>query len=144
AEEAERMAATARETGRTLVEAFHWRYHPLAVRMRAIVAGGELGRIRHLEAWFCFPVPSRRDIRWQWHLAGGSLMDAGCYPISMLRHLAAADPAAPASEPEVVRARAWLRSPQVDRRFEAELRWPDGRTGRIGCGLLTGTILRIS
>ena len=58
--------------------------------------------------------------------------------------MAAADPAAPASEPEVVQARAWLRSPQVDRRFEADLRWPDGRTGRVVCGLLTGTIVRTS
>jgi predicted dehydrogenase len=144
AEQAERMAAAARETGRTLVEAFHWRYHPLAERMRAVIAGGELGRVRHLEAWFCFPMIFPNDIRWRWDLAGGSLMDAGCYTISMLRHLAAADPAVPAAEPEVVRARAWLRSPQVDRRTEAELRWPDGRTGKLVCGLLTGTIVRTS
>jgi predicted dehydrogenase len=144
AAEAERMAAAARETGRVLMEAFHWRYHPLAERMRAVIAGGELGRVRRLEATFCFPILSPRDIRWSWDLAGGSLMDAGCYPISMLRHLAAADPQAAPAEPEVVSARAWLRSPQVDRRTEAELRWPDGRTGRITCGLLTGTILRLS
>lgn len=144
AAEAERMAATARETGRTLVEAFHWRYHPLAERMRAVVAGGELGRLRHLEAWFCFPMIFPNDIRWRWDLAGGALMDTGCYTISMLRHLAAADPAVPASEPTVTSARAWLRTPQVDRRFEAALRWPDGRTGRIVCGLLTGTIVRTS
>ncbi len=144
AAEAERMAAAARETGRTLVEAFHWRYHPLAERMRAVVAGGELGRLRHLEAWFCFPMIFPNDIRWRWDLAGGALMDTGCYTISMLRHLAAADPAVPASEPTVTSARAWLRTPQVDRRFEAALRWPDGRTGRIVCGLLTGTIVRTS
>ncbi|HSJ97142.1 MAG TPA: Gfo/Idh/MocA family oxidoreductase [Myxococcota bacterium] len=144
AEEAEQMAAAARETGRILVEAFHWRYHPLAGRMRAVIAGGELGRLRHLEAWLCFPMLFPNDIRWRWDLAGGSLMDTGCYTISMLRHLASADPEVPASEPEVTSARAWLRSPQVDRRLEAELRWPDGRTGRIVCGLLTGTIVRTS
>jgi len=144
ADEAVRMAEAARETGRTLVEAFHWRYHPLAERMRATIAGGELGRVRRLEAWFCFPMLFPNDIRWRWDLAGGSLMDAGCYTVSMLRHLAAADPALPASEPEVTSARAWLRSPQVDRRVEAELRWPDGRTGRLVCGLLTGTLLRSS
>lgn len=142
--EAERMAAAARETSRTLVEAFHWRYHPLAERMRAIVASGELGRVRHLEAWFCFPMILPGDIRWRWDLAGGSAMDTGCYPISMVRHLAAAEPAVPAAEPEVTSARAWLRSPQVDRRLEASLRWPDGRSGRIVCGLLTGTIVRAS
>ena len=43
AEEAERMADVADETGRVLVEAFHWRYHPLAARMRSIVESGDLG-----------------------------------------------------------------------------------------------------
>jgi len=144
ADEAVRMAEAARETGRTLVEAFHWRYHPLAERMRAAIAGGELGRVRHFEAWFCFPMIFPNDIRWRWDLAGGALMDTGCYTISMLRHLAAADTGAPESEHTVTGARAWLRSPQVDRRVGADLRWPDGRTGRIVCGLLTGTIVRIS
>ena len=37
------MAATAAETGRVLIEAFHYRYHPLAARMKEIVDGGELG-----------------------------------------------------------------------------------------------------
>ena len=144
AEEAERMAEAARESGRLLVEAFHWRYHPLAERMRAVIAGGELGRLRHLEASFCFPMLLPNDIRWRWDLAGGSLMDTGCYPISMVRHLAMADPSAPWVEPEVASARAWLRSPQIDRRLEAELRWPDGRTARIVCGLLAGEVLRLS
>ena len=36
AEEAERVAAVARASDRVLVEAFHWRYHPLAERMIAL------------------------------------------------------------------------------------------------------------
>jgi len=139
AEEAERMAAAARESGRVLVEAFHWRYHPLADRMREILASGELGRIRHLEAWLCFPMLPPGDIRWRLDLAGGALMDAGCYPVSMVRHLAKATD--PSSEPEVLGARSWLRSPGVDRRTEAELRFSDGRTGKIGCSMLSRTLL---
>ena len=139
ADEAERMAAAARESGRVLVEAFHWRYHPLAARMREILASGELGRVLHLEAWLCFPMLSPRDIRWRLELAGGALMDAGCYPVSMVRHLAKATDAG--CEPEVVSARAWLRSPQVDRRTEAELRFADGRSARIGCSMLSRTLL---
>src|SRR5512143_3841429 len=53
AAEAERMAAVAQQTGRVLVEAFHWRYHPLAARMRAILDSGELGTLRHIETHFC-------------------------------------------------------------------------------------------
>ena len=137
--EAERLAAAARESGRVLVEAFHWRYHPLAERMRAILQSGEIGGVRHLEAWLCFPMLSPGDIRWRLDLAGGALMDAGCYPVSMVRHLAKATD--PAGEPEVVRARSWLRRPEVDRRTEAELRFADGRTGKIGCSMLSQTLL---
>jgi len=136
AEEAERMAEVARETGRKLVEAFHWRYHPLAARMKAILASGAIGKPRRYEAWFAIPLFMRGDIRWRHDLAGGALMDTGCYPISMVRHLAEA-------EPEVVSARSWLRAPEVDRRTEAELRFSDGRTAKIGCSMWSRTVFRV-
>ena len=136
AEEARRMAAAAERAGRVLVEAFHWRYHPLAARMREIVDSGALGRVHHVEASFCFPLPMPGDIRWRLDLAGGATMDAGCYPVSMVRFLAGA-------EPEVVSAEARLFRPEVDRWMRAELRFPDGRTGRITCSLLSSTLLRI-
>ncbi len=37
AREAERMAEAAEKTGLVLAEAFHYRYHPLAARMREII-----------------------------------------------------------------------------------------------------------
>src|SRR2546427_7948192 len=40
AAEAETVASVAARTGRVLMEAFHYRYHPLAERMRAIVESG--------------------------------------------------------------------------------------------------------
>ncbi|MCU0668585.1 MAG: Gfo/Idh/MocA family oxidoreductase [Myxococcota bacterium] len=134
--EAARMAEAARETGCALVEAFHWRYHPLATRMQAILASGAIGAPRHYEAWFAIPLVMRGDIRWRLDLAGGALMDTGCYPISMVRHLAGA-------EPEVVSAKALLRAPGVDRRVEAELRFADGRTAKIGCSMWSSTLLRV-
>ena len=92
AEEAERMAKAATNAGRVLVEAFHWRYHPLADRMREIVTSGELGPIRHVEASFCVPMIRRGDIRYRWDLGGGATMDLGCYAINMVRTLAGAEP----------------------------------------------------
>jgi predicted dehydrogenase len=136
-QEAERMAAAAHRTGRVLVEAFHWRYHPLATRMRAIIDGGELGRVRHVEAHMCIPLPLPRDIRYRLDLGGGATMDTGCYSISIIRFLAGA-------EPEVMHAEARLSSPGVDRAMAAEFRFPDGSTGRITCSLLSTALLRIS
>jgi predicted dehydrogenase len=137
ADEAAEMAAAAREAGRTLVEAFHWRYHPLAARMREVVDGGELGAIRHVEAHMCIPLLRPGDIRYRLDLAGGATMDVGCYTVSVVRFLAGA-------EPEVVRAEARLASPEVDRWMAADLRFADGRTGRIVCSLLSTTLLRLS
>ena len=45
AKEAEAVAAVAARTGLVVMEAFHYRYHPLAQRMRDIVDSGELGTI---------------------------------------------------------------------------------------------------
>jgi predicted dehydrogenase len=137
AAEAETMAAAAARSGLVLMEAFHYRYHALFGRMREIVGGGELGDIRHLEASFCIPLLRRDDIRWRRELAGGALMDTGCYVVHLLRHLAGA-------EPEVVSARAaWTRG-GVDRWLTADLRFPGGRTARFTCALLSVAGVRLS
>jgi predicted dehydrogenase len=135
--EAGTMAAAARRTGLVLAEAFHWRYHPLAERLRDIVRSGEIGALRHVEGHMCVPIFDGRDIRYQLSLAGGATMDCGCYVISMLRFLTSA-------EPEVVSARASLRFPGVDRKMVAELLFPEGLTGRVVCSLLSPVVLRIT
>jgi len=137
AAEAERMADAARQSGRILMEAFHWRYHPLAERMKAIVDSGELGKVRHIEAHLRIPLLLPGDIRYRLDLAGGALMDTGCYAVSIVRYLAGA-------EPEVVRAEARLSSPGVDRMMTADLRFADGRTGRVTCSLFSAILLRAS
>jgi len=138
ASEAQQMADVARETGRALVEAFHWRYHPLATRVKEVLASGAIGAPRHYAATFGFPIGlMRNDIRWSWELAGGALMDAGCYTVSMVRHLAEA-------EPEVESAEALLWSPQVDRRMDARLRFADGRTAAITASMWSRTLLKMA
>jgi predicted dehydrogenase len=136
ASEAEQMVEAAERSGKVVVEAFHYRYHPLAQRMKEIVTSGELGAIRHIETWMCFPLPLFNDIRYRYDLAGGALMDAGCYAVNMLRLLAG-------SEPEVISAQAKLASPQVDRAMRAEMRFADGSAGRVTCSMWSKDILHI-
>jgi predicted dehydrogenase len=135
AAEATQMAEAAQRTGRVLTEAFHWRYHPLAARMREVVQT-ELGEIRHIEATLCFPLPFPNDIRYSWELAGGAMMDAGCYTVNMVRWLSGA-------EPEVVSAAAKLARPKVDRYMRAELRFPGGRTGLVTASLFSARLVTI-
>lgn len=136
ASQAREVAAAAQRADRVLMEAFHWRYHPMARRMVEIVAGGELGDIRRVEAEMCIPLPLLRDIRYQLDLAGGAVMDVGCYAISLARHLAG-------EQPEVRSARATLLRPGVDRAMDAELSFPSGAGGRIRCSLLSRRLLSI-
>jgi predicted dehydrogenase len=134
--EAERMAAAAEETGRVLVEAFHWRCHPLAARMREVVRSGVLGELRRVEAALCIPYLLPGDIRYRFDLAGGATMDTGCYAINMVRFLAEA-------EPSVVAADVRRSSPDVDRWMRAELSFADGRSGQVECSLCSAKLLSV-
>jgi predicted dehydrogenase len=133
--EAIEVADAASSSGLVVMEAFHYRYHPLARRMLDVVAG-ELGRLRHVEAALCFPLPRFSDIRYQFDLAGGATMDAGCYPINCIRLLGQ-------DEPAVVSARAKLHGPAVDRAMVADFRFPGGATGRISTSLWSGQLVRL-
>jgi predicted dehydrogenase len=137
ASEARQVAEAAEVSGLVVMEAFHYRYHPLFARVLAIVASGEIGTVEHIDAAMCFPLPRPSDIRWQLELAGGATMDAGCYAIHMLRHLAG-------DEPRVVTARAKLARPGVDRAMRADFVLPGSRTGRITASMLSSDILKMS
>jgi predicted dehydrogenase len=128
AKEAEEVAAVATRTGLVVMEAFHYRYHPLAQRMLHIVESGELGAVERIETALCFPLPKFSDIRYQYDLAGGALMDVGTYAVHMARLLGR-------EEPAVASATAKLRTPNVDRAMRAELKFPSGHTGRITCSM---------
>jgi predicted dehydrogenase len=134
AEEAASVAEAARRSDRVVMEAFHYRYHALTTRMLEILNSGELGDITTMEAWLCFPVVQANDIRWDFHLAGGALMDAGCYTVHLLRTLAG-------SEPKVSSATAKTRRAGVDRLLTAELAFPGGCTGLITASLLSRRVL---
>jgi len=135
AEEAEEMAKVARETGLVLSEAFAYRYHPLTARGKEIIASREIGKVQHIDAQFSFLLPSPNNIRFKYELAGGALMDTGCYPVSLIRHIAEA-------EPTVEHAEARLFAPQVDHNMTADFSFADGRTAHLECGMLSPKLFR--
>src|SRR4051812_15214615 len=134
--EAREVADAAATSGLVVMEAFHYRYPPLAERMRAIVHGGELGEIRAVQTAMCFPLPRFSDIRYNFDLAGGATMDAGCYAVHCLRLLGP-------GEPEVVSATAKVRDPRVDRAMVAHFRFPTGATGRIEASMWSRSLLKM-
>jgi predicted dehydrogenase len=135
AQEAREMEAAAQANDRVLCEAFHYRYHPLAARIKQIVTSGQLGQIQEMEAHLNTNVLNPRDIRFSFPLGGGALMDTGSYTVNLLRYLAGA-------EPRVVSARARCLTPQIDRWMEAELEFPGGVSARLTCSILSSIIFR--
>ncbi len=135
--EAEHIAGLAAQTDLVVMEAFHYRYHPVAARMREIAQSGELGELRRIETSMCIPLPLPNDIRYRYDLGGGAVMDVGCYAIHMNRVVAG-------SEPTVVSATARLAKPKVDRWMRAELRYSDGLSGTMTCALWSSSLLKIS
>ncbi|MEE6177964.1 Gfo/Idh/MocA family protein [Mycobacterium sp. 050134] len=137
AAEAREIAGLAEDSDRVVMEAFHYRYHPLTLRAEEIIASGELGRLLRVEAAMCFPLPKFSDIRYNYSLAGGATMDAGCYAVHMVRTFGG-------STPEVIWARAKTRNPRVDRAMTAEVVFDGGHTGRIRCSMWSSRLLQIS
>jgi len=135
AEEAQEMAAVAHQTGRVLSEAFAYRYHPLTAKVKEIIKSGEIGDVRHIAAQFSFLLPLTNNIRFKYDLAGGALMDCGCYPVSLIRYIAEA-------EPVVEHAEARLFASQVDHNMKADLSFADGRTAHLECGMLSPKLFR--
>jgi predicted dehydrogenase len=112
-EEAAAMAQVAKSEGLILMDAFHYRYHPLFKTAKRIYDDGSLGEIQEVSAIFSIAgTPSNDDIRMNYETAGGVTMDIGCYPISWLRHLTG-------QEPEVVSATAETGPKYVDLMLEA-------------------------
>ena len=123
ADEAREMAAVGDETGLVLIEAFHYRYHPVFQRALEIVDSGVLGKLHHIDARFTVGTPPGNNIRMILETGGGATMDMGCYPISWLRHITR-------QEPKVVAATAVEGDPQIDLRLDVEYEFADGLTAK--------------
>ena len=133
--EGQRILEVERATGLPLIEAWHYQYHPIAQRVRQILASGMLGKLRTIESRFNVPgkwvTAGSENIRFKYELAGGATMDPGCYCVDMLRF-------ATGEEPVVTSAKGKLIFPDVDVHMEAELVFPSGLKGRLEASLDDG------
>ncbi|MBN9178184.1 MAG: Gfo/Idh/MocA family oxidoreductase [Microbacterium sp.] len=87
--ETERVLAAADAAALPLVEAFKYRFGPFPDLLRDLVASGTLGEITEVETSIGFAAD--RGIRRLFDpaLAGGAILDAGCYPVSLAVGVAA-------------------------------------------------------
>ena len=62
------------------------------MRAKNLIDSGEIGVLKTIQSSFSFFDDDSKSIVNQKKLGGGSLMDIGCYPISIARYLFGAEP----------------------------------------------------
>jgi predicted dehydrogenase len=133
---AREITAAAVSTGRVCMEAFHWRYHPMAARIREILDSGGLGPIQSVNAVFDVFIRPEDDVRQSYELCGGALMDLGCYPVQWARFVM------PGQEPRVLSARMQQGRPNVDIDTVILAEYPNGVPVRLATKMSEGTQFR--
>ena len=89
----EQMIAAAKKSGRLLMEAFMYRFHPQTSKIKELVTQGTIGEVRIVRAAFGFPLNQEvPNVRLVEKLTGGCLMDVGCYCVNAIRNLLGEEP----------------------------------------------------
>src|SRR5262245_10508651 len=85
------MIAAAREHDVFLMEGLMYRCHPQIQKLSTLIQGKVIGEVIRIRSAFGFrAAPDRRSRLFDHALAGGSIMDIGCYPVSAARLVAGA------------------------------------------------------
>lgn len=92
AEEAQRMVGAALENSVVLMEAFMYRHSERFAKIRDLIHGGRLGKIRLIQSSSSFSLDNPDDIRLSPDLGGGALYDLGCYCVNIQRLLVGREP----------------------------------------------------
>jgi D-xylose 1-dehydrogenase (NADP+, D-xylono-1,5-lactone-forming) len=80
--EVREMAAVSGATGRLLVEASWYRWHPRVRLAQEVLRAGRIGAVRHVSAGFTFAGQLAGNYRLDVDRGGGALYDVGCYAVS--------------------------------------------------------------
>lgn len=124
-EEVDRMIDASRRTGRVLAEGFMYLHHPQTKLVGEYVHSGRLGDITLVRAMFSFILGNRStNIRLNPGFGGGSLWDAGIYPISYAQYIMK-------DLPHSVAGQQWLGETGVEENFFGQLNYADGRVAQI-------------
>jgi predicted dehydrogenase len=129
AAEAEEMFDAAQRAGKVLIEAFMYRSHPQTLAVVEAVRSGMIGELKLIRTSFCYR--SRRidgNIRFNRALAGGGLMDVGCYCINFSRFFAG-------GEPSSIDVTGHVHESGVDDLAVGTLKFPNGVFASFTCGM---------
>ncbi len=131
--DAQRMFDAARANGVMLLEAYPYYFQPQTGRLLALLHSGAIGTVTSVQAAIGFTLRDpASNIRLKPELGGGALLDAGCYPLSLINLVMGQTP---------VRVQAHARwangnvKSGVDIAMAATLTYADGRHAQLMCAM---------
>lgn len=145
--EADAVFHAARKAGTFAAEAFMYRLHPQTLKLVELIKSARIGEVRHIQSSFGFQMgkfmPEHRLFASA--LAGGGIMDVGCYPVSMVRLIAGAAAGQPFLDPVKVAGTARLNAEGTDDWAAAVLTFPNGIVAEVSCAVFVNleNVLRI-
>lgn len=129
AAEAQAMFDAADRAGLLLAEAFMYQSHPMIKAVLQQLRSGAIGKVKVIRASFCYRTRKiEGNIRFDKSLAGGALMDIGCYCVSLARLIAD-------SEPVEVHGTGVVHESGVDELVTGSLRFGDGTLASFTAGM---------
>ena len=136
---AEQIVAAARRSGTFMMEAFAFRVHPQTSRLIELLDADEIGEVRSVRATFGFDAgPSPTNYLLRPDLAGGAMLDNGCYPVALTRRIAGQVVGRPFADPERVFGAGLLHAPTgVDLDASALTWYQGGFSAQIQCTIRT-------
>jgi len=117
-----------------MMEAFMYRCHPQCFKLRELLAQKVIGDVRKIHGHFSYDMTIKhpnvhKNIRMSNPMAGGALMDVGCYPVSFARLAAGC-------EPVECKAVAQIGAvSRVDEWTAISLKFSNGAVASLSCGM---------
>ncbi len=134
--QAQGMIEAASAAGVKLMEAFMYRCHPQTKRLYELVRDKAIGDLQLIDAPFSFRAGFNADSRlFSNDLAGGGILDVGCYCVSIANLLAGAAAGKPFDVPVDLKATALLGPTGVDHIASAVARYSSGVIAQLSTGV---------
>lgn len=130
--EARAMFAAARAHKVQMAEAYPYLAQPQTAKLRDLLREGAIGQVRQIQACFGFTVSGANNIRMDVALGGGALLDAGSYPVSLVRIVAGERPA------RAFASAQWF-SKDLDKTVAATLEFASGKVAQVFCSFATAS-----
>ena len=131
--DADSVINAARGNRITFMEAFMYRTHPQMGTLRDLITSGEIGEVRFIDAKHGFNAGPNFNLRvTDKALAGGGILDVGCYPMSFCRLVAGMATHQPFVNPTSVRGVAQINPDYgIDEWATASLAFEGGLAAQI-------------